>query len=138
MPSIKRYNGITWEYVSPGFNINTPQTWMAGQRGGVTALSVSANAIAINLSDSNNFSVTLQATTSQSLSAPSNAVAGQSGAIVITQNGTTASTLTYNTFWKFSGGFIPTVSTSLNAVDVLTYYVIDANKAICSLIKGVA
>lgn len=117
--------------------LNTVQTWTAAQQGEVTALSVSANAIAISLAASNNFSVTLQATTGQTLSAPIDVVAGQSGVIAITQN-TTPSTLAYNAFWKFSSGVVPVVSTGANAVDIFTYYVIDANKAICSLIKGVA
>jgi hypothetical protein len=112
-------------------------TWTAGQAGEVTALSVSANAIAIDLAASNNFSVTLQATTGQTLSAPSNPAAGMSGAIEIKQNAT-PSTLAYNTFWKFSGGVVPTVTATNGAKDIFTYYCPTASYAVCSLIKAVA
>ena len=121
------------------------QTVAGGKAMTVTALSVATNAIAIDLSVSNNFSVTLQATTGQTLSAPTNPVAGQSGQINIKQNGT-PSTLAYNTFWKFPGGTIPSVSTTASAEDILVYscYASSASGnvsgviAVCQLLKGVA
>lgn len=107
--------------------------WTAAQRGTVTGLTVSANAIAVDLAVSNNFSVTLQNTTTQDLSAPSNPVAGQSGAIAITQ-AATPSLLTYNAFWDFNGT-APAVSTVAGSVDVLCYYVVSGTKARCTLVK---
>lgn len=109
------------------------QTWTKGQRGEVTPLTVAANAIAIDLADSNNFSVMLQAGGSQTLSAPTNAVAGQSGAITITQNGT-PSTLAYDVFWDFTGT-TPAVDATANSVSILYYYVYSSTKAHCSLVK---
>ncbi len=50
--------------------------------------------------------------------------AGQSGAIVIVQDGTGSRLLSaVGTFWKFSGGTLPTLSTGIGAVDTITYYV---------------
>ena len=70
------------------------------------------------------------------LAAPSNPVAGQSGVIVITQ-GATAYTLAYNTFYKFAGGTVPTLTATVGAVDTFAYYVESASRATCQLIKDV-
>jgi hypothetical protein len=71
----------------------------------------------------NNFSVTLGG--NRSLGDPSNVTAGQSGVIVVTQDGTGSRTLSYTgTKWKFSGGSAsaPTLTGTAAAVDVLAYY----------------
>ena len=109
-------------------------TFTAAQIGTVTALSVSANAVAVDLSLNNNFSLTLQATTGQTLSNPTNAVAGQSGQITITQNGT-PSTLAYGGNWIPFDGTTPTVSTTASAQNLITYYVADSTHVWFSLSK---
>ena len=114
------------------------ETFTATQSFAVTALSVAANAVAVNLSLTNNFSLALQATTSQVLSNPTNAVAGTSGQIAITQNAT-PSTLTFDTNWISNDGTIPTVSTTASAVNLLTFYVVDSTHVWFGLSKhGVA
>jgi len=114
----------------------TANTWNKTQRGAVTALTSSAASIAINLADTNNFSHTL--TENTTLAAPTNPVAGQSGCIVFTQHASSPKTLAFNSFWKFAGGTVPTLTASNGAVDVLTYYVCSSGFAVCNLIKGVA
>jgi len=109
-------------------------TFTGAQIGTVTALTSSAAAIAINLATNNNFSYTTAE--NSTLSAPSNPVAGQSGVIVITQGGT-ARTLAYNTFYKFAGGTVPTLTATASAVDSFVYYVESATRATCQLIKDV-
>ena len=101
------------------------QTFTKAQIGGVVSLSVSGNAIATDLSLSNNFSVSLQATTSQVLSNPTNMVAGQSGQIAILQNAT-PSALTYGAYWIPFDGTTPSVSTTASAQNLITYYVVDS------------
>jgi hypothetical protein len=113
---------------------NAANTFTGAQIGGVTALTSTAAAIAINLATNNNFSHTTSENTT--LSAPSNPVAGQSGVITITQ-GATARTLAYNTFWKFAGGTIPTLTATVGAVDVFAYNVESATRATAQLIKDV-
>ena len=54
---------------------------------------------------------------------PTNVTAGQSGVIVVTQDGTGSRTLAYNSIYKFAGGTAPTLTTTASAVDVLAYYV---------------
>lgn len=114
--------------------LTTSQTFTAAQRGSVDAL-VSGATVAINLADSNNFSLTL--TTNATLDAPTNVTAGQSGVIVITQDGTGSRTLAYNTIYKFPGGAVPSLSIAGGSVDVLAYYVESATRITCRLIQDV-
>lgn len=114
--------------------ISNVQTFTAGQRGEVTALT-SASTITPNLADSNNFSVTLD--TNATLANPTNIVAGQSGAIVITQDATGSRTLAYGSYWKFVGATAPTLSTAASAVDVLVYYVESSTRITASLLNNV-
>ena len=113
---------------------STAQTFTGGQRGAVTALTSSGASIAINLATNCNFSYTT--TENSTLAAPSNPVAGQSGVIIITQ-GATPYTLAYNTFYKFAGGTVPTLTATASAVDTFAYYVESATRATCQLIKDV-
>ena len=96
------------------------QSFTKAQRGTVVALTDGAT-IAVDLSLGNNFSVTLAG--NRSLGDPSNVTAGQSGVIVVTQDGTGSRTLAYaGTKYKFAGGTAPTLTTTAAAVDVLAYY----------------
>ena len=96
------------------------QSFTKAQRGTVVSLTDAAT-IAVDLSLGNNFSVTLAG--NRTLGAPTNTTAGQSGVIVVTQDGTGSRTLAYNSIYKFAGGTAPTLTTTASAVDVLAYYV---------------
>ncbi len=100
--------------------IDTAQTWTKGQRAEVTALTDAAT-IAVDFADSNNFSVTLGG--NRTLGNPTNQVAGQSGSLFVTQDGTGNRTLSYSSDWEFAGGAAPTLSTAANAVDRIDYIV---------------
>ena len=96
------------------------QSFTKAQRGTPVALTDAAT-IAVDMSLGNNFSVTLGG--NRSLGDPTNVTAGQSGVIVITQDGTGSRTLAYaGTKYKFAGGTAPTLTTTAAAVDVLAYY----------------
>jgi hypothetical protein len=98
------------------------QSYTKAQRGTPVALT-DATTIAVDMSLGNNFSVTLAG--NRTLGDPSNVTAGQSGVIVVTQDGTGSRTLSYTgTKWKFSGGSAsaPTLTGTAAAVDVLAYY----------------
>ena len=108
------------------------QTFTAGQRGEVTALT-DAVSIATDLALSNNFSVTLAG--NRTLANPTNTVAGQSGSIFITQDGTGSRTLAFGTNFKFVAGTAPTLSTAASSIDRIDYVVAEATKihAVASL-----
>jgi len=95
------------------------QSYTKAQRG--TPVPLTDGTVAVDLSLGNNFTLTLAE--DSTLSAPTNATAGQSGVIVVTQDGTGNRTLGYNTAYKFAGGTVPTVTATANAVSVLAYYV---------------
>jgi hypothetical protein len=102
------------------------QSFTKAQRGSVVALTDAAT-IAVDLSLGNNFSVTLAG--NRTLGAPTNQTAGQSGVIVVTQDGTGSRTLAYNSVYKFAGGTAPTLTAGVGgAVDVLAYYVESATR----------
>jgi hypothetical protein len=122
---------LSWANLKATF-LATVNSFTKAQRGTPVALTSSAASIAIDLSLANNLTHTTSENTT--LAAPTNAVAGQSGVIVITQ-GAAARTLAYNAFWKFAGGAVPTLTATVGAVDVFMYYVESASRATCSLVK---
>jgi len=116
---------------------DTPQTFTAGQRGQVTALTDNpTGSVAINLADSNNFELLLTGGSgnTRQLANPTNVVAGQSGVITITQSTSGTNLLTYASDWDFTGA-APALSATANAVDTIAYYVISSTKIRAVLIK---
>lgn len=78
-----------------------------------------------------NFSLTIGH--NATLANPSNApVAGQSGVIVITQDGTGGRTLGYGSQYQFPSGNAPTLTTAASSVDVLHYYAKATNEILIS------
>lgn len=114
--------------------LDSAQTFTKGQRGEITTLTDAAT-IAVDFNDSNNFKVTLGG--SRTLGNPTNIVAGQSGLIVIQQDGAGSKTLSYGAYWKFSGGTAPTLTTAANAIDVLSYFCLSTTQIIASLLLDV-
>jgi len=107
------------------------QSFSAAQRGSVVALTDGAS-ITIDLSLGNFYSVTLGG--NRTFAAPTNQTAGQSGVIVITQDGTGGRTAAFNSAFKFPGGTAPTLTTTANAVDVVAFYVESATRISARLI----
>ena len=110
------------------------QSFTAAQRGSITALTDDAT-ITPDFAVANNFSVTLGG--SRTLANPSNLTAGQSGVIVVTQDGTGGRTLAFGSYWKFAAGTAPTLTTTAAAVDVLAYYVESSTRITARLIGDV-
>ena len=117
-----------------GARTDTAQSFTKAQRGTPVALT-DASSIATDLSLGNNFSVTLGG--NRTLANPTNMTAGQSGVIVITQDGTGSRTLAYGSYWKFAGGTAPTLTTTASAVDVLAYYVESSTRITARLVADV-
>lgn len=107
------------------------QSFTAAQRGSVSALTDGAT-ITPDFNVANNFSVTLGG--NRTLANPTNLTAGQSGIIVITQDGTGSRTLAFGSYWKFATGTAPTLTTAAAAVDVLAYYVESSTRITARLI----
>jgi hypothetical protein len=118
-----------------GAGLDTAQTWTKGQRGEITALTDGAT-ITPDFADSNNFSVTLGG--NRTLANPTSLTAGQSGCIWITQDGTGSRTLAYGSYWDFTGGTAPTLTTTAAAVDCLVYAVQSSTKITATLITNLS
>jgi hypothetical protein len=110
------------------------QTFTAAQRGTVVTLTDGAT-ITPDFAAGNNFSVTLGG--SRTLANPTNLTAGQSGVIVVTQDGTGGRTLAFGSNWKFPGGTAPTLTTAANAVDVISYYVESSSRITARVVGDV-
>lgn len=92
--------------------------------------------IAFDMSTGFNFQVTLGG--NRTLSNPTNTKAGQSGVIVVTQDGTGSRTLGFGSSYKFANGIAPTLSTAAGATDMLFYYVYTSSFILINSIRGVA
>lgn len=122
-----------------GYDANTAKTnvvqaYSKAQRGTPVSLTSSTASIAVDASLSNNFTHTT--TENTTLANPTNLVAGQSGAIIITQ-GATPRTMAFGSYWKFAGGTAPTLTATASAVDVLAYYVESSTRITAKLITDV-
>ena len=104
--------------------VNTANTWTAGQRGEITALT-SATTVTIDMANSNNFSCTMAHNIT--FANPSNDTAGQCGSIFLTQDGTGSRTASWGSDWDFAGGTAPTLTTTAAAVDRIDYVILDAS-----------
>ena len=111
------------------------QNFTAQQRGAITALTDGAT-ITPDFALANNFSVTLGG--NRTLANPTNLTAGASGCIWITQDGTGSRTLAYGSYWDFTGGTAPTLSTAASAVDCLVYAVQSSTKITATLITNLS
>ena len=90
-----------------------------GTIGEVSALGNKTGDITLDFKTANNFSITLTGTSV--LKNPTTLVAGQSGVLFITQDGTGGRALSFESYWDFSDGTAPTLSTGANAVDMIAW-----------------
>ncbi len=113
---------------------NVAQSFTKGQRGTPVALTDAAS-VAVDLSLGNNFTLlcTSGVGATRALANPTNAVAGQTGLILVTQSSGGGNALTFSSNYKFAGGSgqAPSLTTGTgNAVDVLPYSVKSATEII--------
>ena len=108
------------------------QTYTAGQRGEITALT-SAASVTIDMADSNHFSCTMAHNIT--FANPSNLTAGQTGSIFLIQDGTGSRTASWGSYWDWVGGTAPTLTTTAAVVDRIDYVVRSASSinAVASL-----
>lgn len=91
--------------------------------------------VALDLSLGFNFTLAMGG--NYTLANPTNAKVGQSGKILITQDGSGSRTLAYGTSYKPAGGVAPVLSTTANANDLLFYEVLPSGGLYISLAKNI-
>ena len=108
--------------INPASNAVTDaaQSFTKAQRGSIVTLTDGAT-VTPDFSLGNNFTLTLGG--NRTLANPTNLTAGQSGVILVLQDGTGSRTLSFGNYWKFPGGTAPTLTTTASAVDLLVYFV---------------
>ena len=111
-------------------------TFVKAQRGGITNLGSVSSDFRPDFSSNNFFAVTLGG--SVTIANPTNQVAGQSGAITVTQDGSGSRTLSFGSDFDFAGGTAPTLTATAAAIDVLSYYVVSANNIVVDSILNVS
>lgn len=127
-------SGTTIQELQSGDTINgyaqtgATNTYTGAQIGSISTLTDGAT-ITPNFALNNSFTVTLGG--NRTLANPTNLVAGQSGVIIINQDGTGGRTLAYGTYYDFSGGTAPTLTTTASAVDMIAYFVVSTTKINC-------
>jgi len=100
-------------------------------------LTSSFGIVQIDLDDSNNFNLSLDE--DMELQNPAGTlVPGQSGCIVITQDGGDFDISAWGTKWMFEGGTPPSISTTDGDVDNLVYFVASADSIHAVLLKAFA
>lgn len=109
------------------------QSFTAAQRGAVVTVAGSGT-VTLDLALGNNFAATLSGTTTYAL--PSGMTAGQSGALVLSQDGTGSRLVSFSG-WKFPGGTAPTATTTASGIDVVVYYVESASRISARMINDV-
>lgn len=112
--------------------LDTTGTWASA---GLVTLTDSAT-IAVDMSSGYNFTVTLAG--NRALGNPTNTKVGQTGIIVVNQNGTGGNTLAFNSAYKFANGAAPTISSAANSVSVLSYIVVSSSFVVVAALTGVA
>lgn len=137
-PGVAKLNGVA---AASYALLNGTNVWSGQQSVTPTTLSISTATFTPNGS-SNNYAMTLiHASCPCTLANPSvTPVAGTGGQIVITQSATGSDTIgTWGSEYEAPGGTASlTLSTAANAVDILSYYVIDATHIAVSLQIGFA
>jgi len=101
--------------------LSTDQAWAAAAHHDQTA----SGSVTLDLASGSNFRVT--ANGNVTLANPTNAKVGQSGFIMLSEDGTGGRTFAFGASWKFVNGNVPSLLTTAGANNVLFYSVFDAN-----------
>jgi hypothetical protein len=89
----------------------------------------------LDFSTGNNFSLTL--TASIVLLNPTGVTTGQSGIILIQQDGSGSKTCGFGSHWDFPSATAPTLSTGANALDCITYFVRNSTSIVANSLIGI-
>ena len=112
---------------TPAISIaETLKTSFGGGAVGKTSTANATGSTTLDYDANQNFVLTF--TGNVTLANPSTESVGQTGIIVIIQDGTGSRTLAVGTDYEFPAGTAPTISTAANTTDIIPYCVIAANR----------
>ena len=99
----------------------------------IPGITYAGGTITLDLNAANNFEVGLA--NNATLVNPTNIRTGQSGVIFVRQT-LGSNTISYGSFYKFQSNSAPVLSTAINAIDLLTYYVANSTTIVVDAITG--
>lgn len=115
---------------------NTKLYLQGNAAGNVVGLGSTTATTTLDFSQGNNFSLTLGATIT--LANPTGVTTGQSGIILIQEDGTGGYTCSWGSSWDFAGSTAPTLITTANALNALPYFARSTTSIIVgSVISGI-
>ena len=121
-----------------GINTTTIQTklYVSGNAASnIVALGTTTANTTLDFSTGNNFSLTLGA--SITLENPTGVTTGQSGMILIQQDGTGSRTLAFGSSWDFPSATAPTVTATASALSSLVYFARSTTSIVTNSILGI-
>ena len=117
-------------------SISSANLYVSGNAASATVALGNTNAnTTLDFTQGNNFSLTL--TGSITLQNPTGVTTGQSGIILIQQDGTGSHTVGYGSNWDFPSATAPTLSTGANSLDVLTYFARSSTSIVTNSLIGI-
>ena len=117
-------------------SISSANLYVSGNAARATVALGNTNAnTTLDFTQGNNFSLTL--TGSITLQNPTGVTTGQSGIILIQQDGTGSHTVGYGSNWDFPSATAPTLSTGANSLDVLTYFARSSTSIVTNSLIGI-
>lgn len=101
----------------------------------IYALGNQSGTITMDFNNSTNQSMTLVG--NSTLANPSNIVAGMSGTLFISQDGTGSRTLAYGTYWDWPNSGVPSLTTTASAVDVIVWTARSTTSIVAQIIPNI-
>jgi hypothetical protein len=126
--------------ISGNVSVNTSETptnlYVSGNAASsIVGLGTTDANTTLDFSSGNNFSFEL--TGSIVLENPTGVTTGQSGIILISQDGSGSRTVGFASHWDFPSATAPTLSTGANALDCLTYFVRNSTSIVTNSLIGI-
>ena len=110
------------------------QQFAGSQATAVTSIISTSSSLGVDLRLNNDFAHTM--TENTTLQNPIAVVIGAKGRIIFTQHASSAKTLAFGSSYKFEGGTVPAISTSVGSTDSLYYDAVTSTQILCNLKKG--
>jgi hypothetical protein len=130
-------NTLTVTGVSTLANVNSTgvSTFGGAQIGQIGTLANVSSNVTPDFASNNFFTLTLDG--NLTFQAPLNISTGQAGVIFLVQDGTGSRAASFNTFYRFPAQTAPTLTTTANAVDMLTYVVKSSTEILCDVVLDI-
>lgn len=133
--SVYLATGATTANVGIGLSAPTARLHVRGSAVAEITTLTDAASIYPDMTSNTNFTVTLAG--NRTMQNPNTMITGQSGVFYVQQDSTGSRTLSWGSYYRFSGNTAPTLSTSANSVDVVAYAIKNTTSIVCQTLLNV-